>query len=489
MASLALALVGLPHLLEAASVFLTTTGNPTEMVVSWSELGNASSGDSRVRWGTSADALNRTVLSQPAVMQTWTEDLSTYDYCGDVFEVHTLHMVVLRGMPADAQIFYEADQVNSSLPPARASFRTPPLVPAPTLRFFATADVGDPVSHPWTAFPQMIARQAAAASASGAEEAFGLGIHAGDIAYNLDLPPNGDEYFVAGASPIGASIPWMVAAGNHEADCNYTYANYRGRFAAQNLTAAPTRAPNSNSSRWYSFEQGPVHFVALETDAYGFDEVAYALAPQYAWLEADLAAVDRAATPWVVLFGHRPMYCSSVTAASSARLGWPKQPDAMPRDAPPPANYGDGFGGAGVLPPPWRGGVGDVSSCGVADLLRNGMHAADGSGTRLYGLEPLMDKFGVDVYLTGHEVRRFAACGCCVRVMRAHAPPPARRPPPLARFSLPAQLRAVLADAQRHGDQILRPARQARSCRHGRGRGVFEGRVRRCRAVGCVPIE
>ena len=47
MASLALALVGLPHLLEAASVFLTTTGNPTEMVVSWSELGNASSGDSR----------------------------------------------------------------------------------------------------------------------------------------------------------------------------------------------------------------------------------------------------------------------------------------------------------------------------------------------------------------------------------------------------------------------------------------------------------
>ena len=120
----------------------------------------------------------------------------------------------------------------------------------------------------------------------------------------------------------------MVAAGNHEADCNYTYANYRGRFAAQNLTGAPTRAPNSNSSRWYSFEQGPVHFVALETDAYGFDEVAYALAPQYAWLAAALAAVDRAATPWVVLFGHRPMYCSSVTATSSA----PRLAEAARRD-------------------------------------------------------------------------------------------------------------------------------------------------------------
>ena len=32
---------------------------------------------------------------------------------------------------------------------------------------------------------------------------------------------------------------------------------------------------------------------------------------QYAWLERDLAGVDRARTPWVVLYGHRPMYCTN----------------------------------------------------------------------------------------------------------------------------------------------------------------------------------
>jgi hypothetical protein len=190
-----------------------------------------------------------------------------------------------------------------------------------------------------------------------------------------------------------------------QADCNYTYANYRGRFLAQNLTASP-RGPNSGSSRWYSFELGPVHFAAIDTDAYGFDEVAYVLKPQYEWLAADLAAVDREATPFVVLMGHRPMYCSSSLAASSARLGWPKQPEHMPKDTPPPKGYGDGFRAHRVHPPAWAAsamgdGIG-APSCGVDDLLRNGMHSIEGGG-RVYGLEPLMAKYGVDVYLTGHE--------------------------------------------------------------------------------------
>merc|ERR1711907_918690 len=40
-----------------------------------------------------------------------------------------------------------------------------------------------------------------------------------------------------------------------------------------------------------------------------------AIAPgsrQYTWLKADLAAVDRSLTPWVILMGHRPMYTGNV---------------------------------------------------------------------------------------------------------------------------------------------------------------------------------
>ena len=32
---------------------------------------------------------------------------------------------------------------------------------------------------------------------------------------------------------------------------------------------------------------------------------------QYSWLQNDLAGVDRSLTPWVVVYGHRPMYCTN----------------------------------------------------------------------------------------------------------------------------------------------------------------------------------
>ena len=32
---------------------------------------------------------------------------------------------------------------------------------------------------------------------------------------------------------------------------------------------------------------------------------------QYDWLVSDLSSVDRSVTPWVVLYGHRPMYCTN----------------------------------------------------------------------------------------------------------------------------------------------------------------------------------
>lgn len=164
---------------------------------------------------------------------------------------------------------------------------------------------------------------------------------------------------------MASSFPWMMGPGNHEADCNYTYANYLGRFAAQNLTRS-LHGPASGSSRWYSFELGPVHFTMFDTDAYGFDEVAYVLEEQYRFIQADLAAVDRDRTPWIVLMSHRPMYCSPSSysvaegaadlensGARGSHLGWPKQRDDGEPVGPQPAGYGDGFGRLGLLPPIW----------------------------------------------------------------------------------------------------------------------------------------
>ncbi|KAG2451406.1 hypothetical protein HYH02_004006 [Chlamydomonas schloesseri] len=63
------------------------------------------------------------------------------------------------------------------------------------------------------------------------------------------------------------------------------------------------RRTEHNPPFWYSFDYASVHFVLLSSE--------HDLGPggsQAAWLQADLAAVDRCATPWVVVGIHRPMY-------------------------------------------------------------------------------------------------------------------------------------------------------------------------------------
>jgi len=57
---------------------------------------------------------------------------------------------------------------------------------------------------------------------------------------------------------------------------------------------------------WYSFDVGPVHVVAMGTE-HDFRDGS----PQHDWIQADLAAVDRSATPWILFGGHRPMYIDS----------------------------------------------------------------------------------------------------------------------------------------------------------------------------------
>jgi hypothetical protein len=65
----------------------------------------------------------------------------------------------------------------------------------------------------------------------------------------------------------------------------------------------PSSSPGSNGVFWYSFDSANVHTIVLSSE--------HDLSPnsiQYQWLEADLASVDRALTPWVVVELHRPLY-------------------------------------------------------------------------------------------------------------------------------------------------------------------------------------
>jgi hypothetical protein len=67
---------------------------------------------------------------------------------------------------------------------------------------------------------------------------------------------------------------------------------------------------------WFSFNVGPIHFASVSS------EHNYSIgSPQALWLDADLAAVDRAVTPWIILSLHRPVYSADASEYDSHSPG------------------------------------------------------------------------------------------------------------------------------------------------------------------------
>ncbi|CAH2239630.1 jg3200 [Pararge aegeria aegeria] len=174
---------------------------------------------------------------------------------------------------------------------------------------------------------------------------FDVVLHVGDFAYDMDTDDArvGDE-FMRQIQPLAAGLPYMTCPGNHES--KYNFSNYRNRFSM----------PGSHGSLFYSFDLGPVHFVSLSTEVYYFLQYGLKmLVNQYEWLRRDLAAANtpenREKRPWIVLYGHRPMYCSNS----------------------------------------------DDIDCSV-EYTRKGLPFLG-----MYSLEPLLREFGVDLVVWAHE--------------------------------------------------------------------------------------
>lgn len=73
--------------------------------------------------------------------------------------------------------------------------------------------------------------------------------------------------------------------------------------------------PGNSDGLWYSFDMGPVHFVGFSTEVYYYLKYGLKLlTKQFQWLENDLREANkpenRAKRPWIITYGHRPMYCS-----------------------------------------------------------------------------------------------------------------------------------------------------------------------------------
>lgn len=121
----------------------------------------------------------------------------------------------------------------------------------------------------------------------------------GDYAYNMNSNSGetGNE-FLRDIQPIASILPYMGVQGNHEGPDYSCTPHWVNRF----------KMPGDNNNMWYSVDFGLVHVIALSTELTYFNDPQQAT--QYAAIEADLAAVNRETTPWVVATFHRPLYCS-----------------------------------------------------------------------------------------------------------------------------------------------------------------------------------
>lgn len=175
--------------------------------------------------------------------------------------------------PGSIYCYSVADATGALTEPT--GFRTAPSPDSDEpLRFLAFGDSGGGGSDQYALLEQMFTVP------------FEMMIHTGDIAYDNGSIAQYESNVFGVYADLFRSVPFFPASGNHD---------------YETLQGAPFRAVFNlpGQERWYSYDYGRVHFVALDTEA--------SYKTQAAWLDEDLAATTQ---PWKIVYLHRPPYSS-----------------------------------------------------------------------------------------------------------------------------------------------------------------------------------
>jgi len=148
----------------------------------------------------------------------------------------------------------------------------------------------------------------------GAANSINSGLLSGDISYASGCEATGCadwDAFQRMMSPLTQSMPFHISIGNHE-----TYDTYGGVVAISSkyrFAGMPTPTSyKADGVFYYSYNVGPAHVIALSTFYPTEANPDYsASSPMTKWLVADLAALDRSMTPWVIVSTHAPWYNSN----------------------------------------------------------------------------------------------------------------------------------------------------------------------------------
>jgi acid phosphatase type 7 len=168
------------------------------------------------------------------------------------------------------------------------TFSTPGGDSAFTFLAFADSGVGSPA-------------QLQLASLMDQENA-GLVLANGDLAYELGSFANIESNYFGVYSDLMARVPFFTSLGNHEYLTDSGYPSLAGRVLPQ------SGSPTANSGRYYSFDWGDVHFVALDSNA-PLASATTGDSSMLTWLDNDLRATRKF---WRVVFFHHPGYATGV---------------------------------------------------------------------------------------------------------------------------------------------------------------------------------
>lgn len=169
----------------------------------------------------------------------------------------------------------------------RIGFRTAPAADTTrTIRFLAFGDSGGGGADQVSLLDQMH------------EFPYELVVHTGDLAYDNGTLAQLEATVFGIYGELLRHVPLFPAAGNHEYD-TLQGAPFRDVFAL----------PGDSVEKWYSYDWGPIHFAALDTEA--------SYTTQAAWLDQDLASTSR---PWKIVYLHRPPYSSGDKHGSDLAL-------------------------------------------------------------------------------------------------------------------------------------------------------------------------
>lgn len=236
----------------------------------------------------------------------YTHDLSIDNYPNFVYKTH------MQDLAFDTEYHYTIHCISGALEDYRiGSFHSHPgyrdNVTLLILGDWATAGIGDKghSQHTQTVKPNILPFLTQ-------ETDYSSLWHLGDLAYNLHSHSGkrGDD-FLTSLDPIISHKPFMAVPGNHE--IHKEFQHYNARFEYPSLV---------DHNLYYSLDIGKAHIVMICTDFEAtvpgrrlkypeFQENEHK--KQMKWLLNDLEMANntRSIRPWLLVMGHKPLYCSS----------------------------------------------------------------------------------------------------------------------------------------------------------------------------------